>query len=62
MSVHTLVRPVGAAADLEKLSMLVAEPEAPLADPPLAVPNAAGLLLLAGLLALSSGTPKDPRK
>jgi hypothetical protein len=62
MSVHTLVRPVAAPADIAKLNTLVAEPETALADPPLATPNAAGALLLGLLLALSPGTPKDPRK
>ncbi|MEV8438557.1 hypothetical protein AB0425_14360 [Actinosynnema sp. NPDC051121] len=60
MSVHTLSRTVATPADIEQLSALVAEPESALTDPPLHVPNAAGVLL--ALLVLSPGTPKEPRK
>lgn len=44
--VHSLVRPVLAPADLAEFSMLVAEPESVVADPPLFEPNAGGGLLL----------------
>jgi hypothetical protein len=62
MSVHTLTRTVATPADVEQLGTLVAAPESALADPPLPVPNAAGVLLLGLLLALSPGTPKEPSK
>jgi hypothetical protein len=62
MSVHTPARPVAAPADLARLGTLVAEPESAVADPPLRMPNAAGVLLLAGLLLLSPATPKEPSK
>lgn len=62
MSVHTLVRPVATPGDLAQLSTLVAEPESPLADPPLRMPNSAGVLLLGLLLLLSPGTPKEPSR
>jgi len=62
MTVHTLTRTVATPADVERLGSLVAAPESPLADPPLPVPNAAGVLLLGLLLALSPGTPKEPSK
>jgi hypothetical protein len=60
MSVHTLIRPVAAPADVELLGTLVAEPESAVADPPLHTPNAA--LLLLALLLLSPSTPKEPGK
>ena len=62
MSVHTLTLPLASPGDLARLSTLVAEPESELSDPPLPVPNAAGVLLLGLLLALSPGTPKEPAK
>lgn len=60
MSVHTSVRPVATPVDLAQLSTLVAEPESALTDPPLHVPNAAGVLL--ALLLLSPAKPKDAQK
>ncbi|MCE6994158.1 hypothetical protein LZG04_04930 [Saccharothrix sp. S26] len=60
MPVQTTTRTVATPAEIEQLGALVAEPECALTDPPLHVPNAAGVLL--ALLLLSSGTPKESRK
>ncbi|MEU4805805.1 hypothetical protein [Actinosynnema sp. NPDC023587] len=62
MTVRTLIRPVAAPTDIAELSTLMVESESAVADPPLPEPNAAGALLLGLLLALSPGTPKEPRK
>ncbi|ALG09832.1 hypothetical protein [Kibdelosporangium phytohabitans] len=60
MSVRSPARPAVAPAKLTDLSTLMMEPESTVADPPLAVPHSAGVLLL--LLLLSPGTPKEPRR
>lgn len=62
MSVLTPVRPVVTPDEAYALTTLMAEPEAPVSDPPLAVPQAAFILLAALLLLISPATPKEPRK
>ena len=62
MSAQTMVRPIATPADQAALGTLMTEPEAVLSDPPLEAPQAAGALLLLGLLLLSPETPKEPAK